>query len=74
VFFRSRPGRLLLLSTIVVIGITLVIPYLPFNSIFGFIPLPAPFMLAVIGLTLFYVVVTELAKKYFYARLENRNP
>ena len=73
VFFRSRPGKLLLVSTLVVIGITLILPYLPFNSIFGFIPLPAPLMLAVIGLTLFYVAVTELAKKYFYSRLENRN-
>ncbi len=71
VFFRSRPGNLLLASTIVVIGITLVLPYLPFNSLLGFVPLPAPLMLLMIGLTLLYVVVTELAKKYFYARAEN---
>jgi Mg2+-importing ATPase len=31
VFFRSRPGKLLLVSTLIVIGITLVLPYLPFN-------------------------------------------
>jgi Mg2+-importing ATPase len=73
VFFRSRPGKLLLISTLIVIAITLVLPYMPFNSIFGFIPLPAPLMLAVIGLTLLYIVVTEVAKKYFYSRLENRN-
>jgi len=73
VFFRSRPGKLLLISTLIVIAITLVLPYMPFNSIFGFIPLPAPLMLAVIGLTLLYILVTEVAKKYFYSRLENRN-
>jgi Mg2+-importing ATPase len=73
VFFRSRPGNLLLISTLIIIGITLILPYLPFDLIFGFIPLPAPLMLAVIGLTLLYVVVTELAKKYFYSRTENRN-
>jgi Mg2+-importing ATPase len=71
VFFRSRPGTLLMVSTFVFIGITLVIPYLPFNSMFGFIPLPAPLMLAVIGLTLLYVLVTEIAKSYFYSRMEN---
>ena len=71
VFFRSRPGTLLLASTIVVIGITLALPYLPFNSMFGFVPLPAPLMLMLIGLTVLYVVVAELAKKYFYARAEN---
>ena len=73
-FFRSRPGKLLLISTLIVIGIALVLPYLPFNSLFGFIPLPAPLMLAVISLTALYVVSTEIAKKYFYSRLENRTP
>ena len=34
------------------IAITLVLPYLPFSSIFGFVPLPAPLMLGMIGLTL----------------------
>ena len=70
-FFRSRPGTLLLVSTLVVISMTLVLPYLPFNSWFGFIPLPAPLMLAMIGLTALYVVVTEVTKKYFYSQMEN---
>jgi len=30
-----------------------------------------PLLLAVLGLTALYVLVTELAKKYFYSRLEN---
>ncbi len=71
VFFRSRPGKLLLVSTLVFIGITLVLPYLPFSSIFGFIPLPLPLLLTMIGLTMLYVVVTEIAKKYFYSRMKN---
>ena len=72
-FFRSRPGKLLLISTSIVIGITVILPYLPFSSLFGFIPLPAPLMLAVIGLTLLYIVCTEIAKKYFYSRLANKD-
>jgi Mg2+-importing ATPase len=71
VFFRSRPGKLLLVSTLVFIGITLVLPYLPFSSIFGFIPLPLPLLLMMLGLTALYVVVTEIAKKYFYSRMKN---
>jgi hypothetical protein len=43
----------------------------PFNFLFGFIPLPAPLMLTMLGLTALYMVVTEIAKKYFYSRLEN---
>jgi len=30
-------------------------------------------MLAMIGLTLLYVLAVELAKKYFYARADNAN-
>jgi Mg2+-importing ATPase len=71
VFFRSRPGTLLLVSTLIFIAITLVLPYLPFSTFFGFIPLPAPLMLMMIGLTVLYVVVTEIAKKYFYSRMKN---
>jgi P-type Mg2+ transporter len=70
-FFRSRPGTLLLASTLIFIAITLVLPYLPFISVFGFVPLPAPLMLAMRGLTMLYVVATELTKKYFYARGQN---
>jgi Mg2+-importing ATPase len=69
-FFRSRPGTLLLGSTLAVTVIALVLPYLPFISLFGFIPLPAPLMLAMIGLTVLYVVVTEVAKKVFYSKMD----
>ncbi|MEJ2352911.1 MAG: HAD family hydrolase [Anaerolineales bacterium] len=70
-FFRSRPGTLLLASTLIFIGIVLILPYLPFISVFGFVPLPAPFMLTMLGLTALYVLATELTKKYFYSRGEN---
>jgi len=70
-FFRSRPGKLLLVSTLIIIAVTLILPYLPFISVFGFVPLPAPLMLAMIGLTALYVLVTELAKKFFYSRAGN---
>jgi Mg2+-importing ATPase len=67
-FWRSRPGKLLLASTCAVIALTLALPYLPFAPVFGFVPLPAPLMLAMIVLTLAYVGAAEAAKKYFYGR------
>jgi Mg2+-importing ATPase len=70
-FLRSRPGRLLLASTLIFIVVALVLPYLPFISVFGFVPLPAPLMLAMLGLTALYVVATELTKKFFYSRGKN---
>lgn len=69
VFFRSRPGKLLLTSTVAVVCLTLALPYLPYSSLLGFVPLPPHLMLFLIGLTVLYVFVAELAKQYFYARL-----
>jgi P-type Mg2+ transporter len=71
VFWRSRPGKYLLLTSLIFIVITLALPYIPSISIFGFIPLPAPLMLAMVGLTILYVGVTEIAKRYFYSRGNN---
>jgi Mg2+-importing ATPase len=70
-FFHSRPGTLLLASTLIFIGITIVMPYLPFISVFGFVPLPAPLLLTMLGLTVLYILATELTKKFFYSRVEN---
>jgi len=61
----------LLWSTIVVITIILMLPYLPFNSLMGFVPLPAGLLAMLISLTLLYVCVVELAKKFFFVRAEN---
>jgi Mg2+-importing ATPase len=72
-FYRSRPGNWLLIATAVVMAIALVLPYLPFSSIFGFVPLPAPLMLGMIALTLAYVFAVELAKKWFYSRPGNED-
>lgn len=68
-FYRSRPGNWLMGSTAAVVVVALLLPYLPFSAVFGFVPLPAPLLLGVIGLTLVYVVAVEVAKKRFYARV-----
>ena len=67
-FWRSRPGNWLLISTFAVIALALALPYLPFASVFGFVPLPAPLLAGIIGLTLAYVAAVELAKRWFYAQ------
>ena len=65
-FFRSQPGRLLLVSTLVLVMVTFAIPFLPFASLVGFVPL-SPLLLATIAVvTLAYVAATELTKGWFY--------
>jgi P-type Mg2+ transporter len=66
-FLRSRPGSFLLISTLVLIPVTLVIPYLPPSSALGFVPLPVPLLLALVAITCLYVVAAEEVKRWFYA-------
>ncbi|GIW25706.1 magnesium-translocating P-type ATPase [Meiothermus sp.] len=65
-FFQSRPGRLLLWSTLLLTVLAVLIPYLPFSDAFGFVPLPYPLLLGLLGLTLLYVLLVEWVKGVFY--------
>jgi P-type Mg2+ transporter len=67
-FYRSRPGALLLWSTVCLIALTVAIPYLPGADVLGFVPLPAPLLGAVLVITALYTAATEAAKiRYFRA-------
>ena len=65
-FFRSRPGRLLLTSTMVLIPIAFALPYAPFADLFGLVPLPGALVVTIALITAGYVAATELQKKWFY--------
>lgn len=65
-FFRSRPGTLLLVTTIGVSALAFAIPFLPFSSYLGFVPIPVSLLLTICGVTTLYVFATELLKKWFY--------
>jgi Mg2+-importing ATPase len=65
-FFRSRPGRLLVVSSLAVAGLSLVIPYSPVAVPLG-IDGPTPAVLAaLVTITALYVAATELTKRRFY--------
>jgi len=65
-FYRSRPGRLLLASTLIVAGLTLFLPYLPYMGVFEFQPLPLSVLFAIALITLLYLGASEAAKRWFY--------
>jgi Mg2+-importing ATPase len=65
-FFRSRPSRLLVVSSLVVAALTLAIPYSPLAVPLG-LDGPRPSMLAALAIiTALYVGATEIAKERFY--------
>lgn len=68
-FYRSRPGTLLLAATLVLIVVTLAMPYLPLASTFGFVPLPWPMIAAIVIIVVMYVSATEVQKRWFYRRM-----
>ena len=68
-FFKSRPGRPLLIATIIVAGATLVLPYSPLSGILGFTPLPISLLFVLGGITVLYIATSEMVKRVFYARV-----
>lgn len=70
--FRSKPGKLLFLTTFMVAVIAFIIPYLsPFASLFSFIPLPARLMAFIVAMITGYLMATEIAKVFFYRQKKN---
>ncbi len=69
--FRSKPGKMLWISSLAVGILTLFLPYLPMSStIFGFTPLPLLTLILLLGITLLYVIANEIAKRFFYKRFQ----
>ncbi len=67
-FFRSRPGRHLLMATLAIVTATLLLPYTPLRSILGFTPMPWSFLGVLGAILALYIVAAELAKRAFYRR------
>jgi Mg2+-importing ATPase len=65
-FFKSQPGKYLLISTMTIIAVTLLLPLTPFGSIFGFSPLPFHYYLLIGLIIICYIFTAEVAKKIFY--------
>lgn len=69
-FFKSRPGKYLLIATVLIVVLTLVFPLIPFAALFGFKPLPLQVILilgAIIGL---YIITAEAIKRIFYKKVK----
>jgi Mg2+-importing ATPase len=71
-FFRSRPGAVLLWSTVLLIAVTVAIPFAPYSSRLGFVPVPGILLVSLSVITLGYVVVTEIVKHTFYGSAASR--
>jgi Mg2+-importing ATPase len=65
-FYRSRPGRLLLLSCLCVPLLSLALPFTPLGAAFGFVPPPFLFFPVLLALVFSYLAMVEMMKALFY--------
>ncbi|OPY81650.1 MAG: Magnesium-transporting ATPase, P-type 1 [Syntrophorhabdus sp. PtaU1.Bin153] len=67
-FLKSRPGRALLMTTLLVALVTIIFPYTPVGALFGFVPIPLSYLLILALVVVLYIISAEAAKKFFYRR------
>ena len=67
-FYTSMPSRPLLAAMIVVLLVTLALPYSPLSGLLGLTPLPLSSLLLLGFITVLYAGASELTKKFFHAR------
>jgi Mg2+-importing ATPase len=65
-FYKSRPGKALMIATACVAAAAVLIPYTPLAGLLGFAPISPLILLAIAGIAVIYVLITEIAKKFFY--------
>jgi Mg2+-importing ATPase len=67
-FLKSKPGKALLTATLLVAVVTILFPYTPVGTLFGFAPIPLPYLLTLLLIVVLYIISAEVAKKIFYRR------
>ena len=68
-FFKSKPSKYLLIATVITFIIAVVLPYMPFASIFQLQPLPPKLLLTILLIAASYIVLAELTKRYLMKKL-----
>ncbi|AGU52946.1 magnesium-transporting ATPase, P-type 1 [Variovorax paradoxus B4] len=72
--WASRPGAALSLASLFVVAAALLLPFSPLAPFFHFEPPPAIFFAWLAGMLVAYLVLAEVAKRFFYARLAGSAP
>jgi Mg2+-importing ATPase len=68
--WKNKPGKYLLLATLVIAGITVILPYTGLGTLFGFTPLTMFFILAMGLIVALYILAAEVVKRSFFKRVK----
>lgn len=69
---RSKPGKALMVATLLVVLATVTLPYTPLAAPLGLAPLPPLYLLTIVVIVLGYLVSAEFTKRWFYRREARR--
>ncbi len=69
-FFASRPGKYLLIATLLIVVVTLLLPISPLAGLMEFQPLPLLFLFMLAVILLIYIIAAEMLKRAFYRRVK----
>jgi Mg2+-importing ATPase len=68
-FFRSKPGKYLLIATLLIVVVTILFPFTPLAELLGFQPLPMTILLVIGMIVALYIIAAEITKRSFYKRV-----
>jgi Mg2+-importing ATPase len=68
-FFKSKPSRYLLVATLLIVIVTILLPFTPLAELLGFQPLPVTVLLVIGVIVALYVIAAEVTKRSFYKRV-----
>ena len=66
-FYKSKPGKLLFITTILMVAFVLLLPMLPASNLLGFVAVSPSLYTAMLLIVLLYLISAEVCKKYFFA-------
>ncbi|HET9166238.1 MAG TPA: magnesium-translocating P-type ATPase [Candidatus Angelobacter sp.] len=72
--FRSRPSRALTATTLGVVILGIILPFLPFGSRLGFTPLPPIYFAFLAAATVTYLLLVEIAKRFLMHKTLRKSP
>ncbi|MBI3616390.1 MAG: magnesium-translocating P-type ATPase [Candidatus Omnitrophica bacterium] len=67
-FLESKPSRFLVLASLLIISISIAIPFSPLGPHFGFVRLSAKYFLALLGIVISYLWTTQMVKTWYVKR------
>ena len=65
-FFKSKPGKYLLIATLSIAIVTIILPFTPLGTVFGFSPLSFITYLLLLLIVVLYIFAAEITKTVFY--------